>query len=202
MRMPARSVTKAKAPTFAAVLNRPMGALDHNLNRRAGEATTERRFCLAMLGASRYSEWGLQVLARRIARILLALGCRPAVAAVLGSALVACAEPKAQPSSSPPSQSASAAREQGENSEFAPLTASPRAMAEALVANDERTLSNACGEADAALLEVASQLALQQSERGAELDSDTLTYALRRAGAPYVRPRAWLFDGTSGEVET
>ena len=155
-----------------------------------------------MLGASRYSEWGLQVLARRIARILLALGCRPAVAAVLGSALVACAEPKAQPSSSPPSQSASAAREQGENSEFAPLTASPRAMAEALVANDERTLSNACGEADAALLEVASQLALQQSERGAELDSDTLTYALRRAGAPYVRPRAWLFDGTSGEVET
>src|SRR6187402_1544525 len=38
MRMPAKSVTKAKAPTFAAVLNRPMGALDHNLNRRAGKA--------------------------------------------------------------------------------------------------------------------------------------------------------------------
>src|SRR6188768_976674 len=55
MRMPARSVTKAKAPTFAAVVNRPMGALDHNLNRRAGKAQPKRVFCLALATASRYS---------------------------------------------------------------------------------------------------------------------------------------------------
>src|SRR6478736_7098038 len=42
--MPARSVMKAKAPTFAAVVNRPMGALDHNLNRRAGKAQRQHRF--------------------------------------------------------------------------------------------------------------------------------------------------------------
>src|SRR6478735_3662647 len=55
MRMPAKSVTKAKAPTFAAVLNRPMGALDHNLNRRAGKAQPKRSFYLAKAAASRYS---------------------------------------------------------------------------------------------------------------------------------------------------
>jgi Cysteine-rich secretory protein family len=66
---------------------------------------------------------------------------------------------------------------------------------------DERTLSAACGETDAALRGVAAHLAEQQTEASRELDVDAISYALRAAGAPYVWPRAWLFSGSEGEVE-
>jgi len=72
----------------------------------------------------------------------------------------------------------------------------------ALEEGDEGRLQGACGEADAALLAVATQLIERQSEGSAELDVDAISYALRAAGAPYVWPRAWLFNGSEGEVET
>ncbi|HEX2669506.1 MAG TPA: CAP domain-containing protein, partial [Polyangiaceae bacterium] len=65
----------------------------------------------------------------------------------------------------------------------------------------EAELLRACGEADAALIAVATQLADQRSEAGGELDVDTISYALRAAGVPYVWPRAWLFSGSDGEVD-
>ncbi len=62
-------------------------------------------------------------------------------------------------------------------------------------------MSDACGESDAALLSVATQLVGQRTDAGGELDVDAISYALRAAGAPYVWPRAWLFTGSEGEVE-
>lgn len=116
---------------------------------------------------------------------------------------MACAGSKpAQTSSSAPNRSASATRDQGENGEFASVTVSPRPATEALGEGDERTLADACGEADAALIAVARQLPVQQTELDAELDVDVISYALRAAGAPYVRPRAWLFRRKNSEVET
>ena len=67
---------------------------------------------------------------------------------------------------------------------------------------DERALSDACGESDAALLAVAAHLAEPQSDSDTELNVDALSYALRAAGAPYVWPRAWLFKGSEGELES
>ena len=144
----------------------------------------------------------LQVLVRRVGRILLALSGLYAGTATLSCALVACAGSKAQPSSPAPEQAASASQEPAKNSTFAPVTASPRPAPEASVDADQRTLSDACGEADAALLTVATQLAPQQAKLGGELDVNAISYALRAAGVPYVRPRAWLFNGRDGEIET
>ncbi|HEY0468321.1 MAG TPA: CAP domain-containing protein, partial [Polyangiaceae bacterium] len=53
-----------------------------------------------------------------------------------------------------------------------------------------------------ALITVAVQLAEQQTAGSGELDVDAISYALRAAGAPYVWPRAWLFNGSEGEVDT
>ncbi|HEY3255898.1 MAG TPA: CAP domain-containing protein [Polyangiaceae bacterium] len=92
--------------------------------------------------------------------------------------------------------------ESATNSAFASVTSSPQASVGPLADADERTLSNACGEADAALIMVATQLAAQRGEQSGELDVDAINYALRAAGAPYVWPRAWLFNGSEGEVET
>ena len=63
-------------------------------------------------------------------------------------------------------------------------------------------MREACGESDAALIAVAAQLADRRSESSGELDVDAISYALRAAGAPYVWPRAWLFNGTEGDVAT
>lgn len=117
-------------------------------------------------------------------------------------ALVACAG-----SSVPPPDAHQSARATPPGSEstvnigFAAMTESPRP---AVVAPDdpaERELLSACGDADAALIAVATQLADRRSEAGEELDVDTISYALRAAGAPYVWPRAWLFNGRDGEVD-
>jgi len=67
---------------------------------------------------------------------------------------------------------------------------------------DQRALSDACGEPDAALLTVATTLAEQQTGARKDLDVDAIGFALRAAGAPYVWPRAWLFEGSDGDVET
>ncbi len=46
------------------------------------------------------------------------------------------------------------------------------------------------------------RLARQQTDRTPELDVDAIGYAIRAAGAPYVWPRAWLFSGSEGEIQT
>jgi hypothetical protein len=173
-----------------------MGALDHNLNRGAGKAQPGRRFYLAMQSTSRYS---VEALARRIGAI--AVTCRHAAASALCGALVACAGSPAKPSASKPPRAGSAATEQAKNSAFASVTVSPQPVVEWLDSPDQGTLQSACGQADAALIAVATQLIEQQTELSGELNADAIGYALRAAGAPYVWPRAWLFNGSEGEVE-
>ncbi len=133
---------------------------------------------------------------------MVAASGRHSAASALCGALVACAGPPALPSANQPNPAGSAGAVHTGNSDFAPVTASPQPAVGPLDDADERTLSNACGEADAALITVATQLAEQSSEVGGELDVDVISYALRAAGAPYVWPRAWLFNGSEGEVET
>ncbi len=123
-------------------------------------------------------------------------------APALCGALVACAGSAPAPSTSKPNRVGSASAEHTPKSAFAPVTESPQHALGPLGDADERTLSSACGEADAALIAVATQLAEQQTEVSGELDVDAVSYALRAAGAPYVWPRAWLFYGSEGEVET
>ena len=104
--------------------------------------------------------------------------------------------------SSSPHSTGAASAEQGKNSAFAPVTQSPQPAIGPTGDSDERTLSDACGDADVALIAVATQLVEQQSAVSGELDVDTISYSLRAAGAPYVWPRAWLFSGSEGEIET
>jgi hypothetical protein len=96
---------------------------------------------------------------------------------------------------------AAAARLDTPNSAFAESTASPRPVTAQSPDPDARTLSAACGESDQALLTIATQLAEQRTDRATDLDADAIGYALRAAGAPYVWPRAWLFNGNAGDVE-
>ena len=124
-----------------------------------------------------------------------------AYAATLCGALAACAGPSALPSASEPQRASSAEAGLAPNGEFAALTQSPQ-PAGPLADPSQRTLSEACGDADAALLSVATQLAGQKMAVSGELDVDAISYRLRAAGAPYVWPRAWLFNGSEGEVET
>ena len=92
--------------------------------------------------------------------------------------------------------------ETARNDAFATVTQSPQPANEPRDDLQERQLSAACGEADAALLAVAAQLIERRSVGNDELEVDTLSYSLRAAGSPYVWPRAWLFNGSEGEVET
>src|SRR5687767_2980796 len=119
--MPARSVTKAKAPTFAAVVNRPMGALDHNLNRGAGKAQPPHRFSLALRDMSRYAGDALA----RFRGVLVLVTYRYAAASALCGTLVACAGSPAPPSTRQLSRAGSAAPEQATNTAFASVTWSP-----------------------------------------------------------------------------
>ena len=86
-------------------------------------------------------------------------------------------------------------------SAFADSTESPRQVSARNPDADQSTLSDVCGEPDAALLSVAAQLLAQRKDGATELDVDAISYALRAAGAPYVWPRAWLFSGSEGQVE-
>jgi uncharacterized protein YkwD len=62
-------------------------------------------------------------------------------------------------------------------------------------------LRAACGESDAALLQVAARLIEPHSEADGRLEVDALSSGLRAAGAPYVWPRAWSFSGGESELE-
>src|SRR4051812_5907825 len=214
MRKPARSVTKAKAPTFAAVVNRPMGALDHNLNRRAGKAPPQPPF--PFISPCRPRAATRVVVARsprssRLASFVRSAGALlPAVtrgyaayatATAWCGTLAGCAESAALPSTQQPSHAQAKPQERAENGDFAPVTLSPRTAAAALDDPGERQLAEACGEADGALVAVAKQLAERQSTLESELEIDAISYALRAAGSPYVWPRAWLFNGSEGEID-
>lgn len=133
---------------------------------------------------------------------LIAVTSGYAATAALCGALAACAGSSALPSASKPNRAGDADAEPGRDSPFAPLTQSPQPALGPPTDLGERTLSEACGEADSALLTVANQLAEQRTEVKSELDVDVIGHALRAAGAPYVWPRAWLFNGSEGEVET
>ena len=126
--------------------------------------------------------------------------CITAGVAVLCGALVSCGGSPAVPSATGLRAGANPA-EPEHNSTFAAVTESPQPAAAGGNDPDERSLRFACGEADAALVTVATRLAEQQTLADAELDVDGISYALRAAGAPYVWPRAWLFTGREGEVE-
>jgi Cysteine-rich secretory protein family len=122
----------------------------------------------------------------------------------LCGALAGCAGTSVAPSGPTPASQPRAGvdlDEGGRNHEFADVTESPQPLREASLDPDERALSAACGEGDAALRAVATHLAEQQTEASRELDVDAISYALRAAGAPYVWPRAWLFSGGEGEIE-
>lgn len=122
-------------------------------------------------------------------------------------ALAACAGSSVSASTSKPTRGAATSgqsqknSEFAQNSEFAAVAESPHAAVGPREDPDEQTLSDACGEADAALIAVAKRLADRRSEVSGELDVDAISYALRAAGAPYVWPRAWLFNGAEGELE-
>jgi len=134
--------------------------------------------------------------------LLTAVGCRQTATAALCGALAACTACAAQPGASKPNHTVTEATTPARPSAFASVTTSPQAALGPSSDADEETLRRACGDADAALITVASELAEQQSRVGGELDVDAISYALRAAGAPYVWPRAWLFNGSEGEVET
>ena len=134
--------------------------------------------------------------------LLHAVRCRQTAAAVLCGALSACAGSAAQPGASKPNHTVTEAATPARTSSFATVTTSPQPSLGPSSDADEETLRRACGEADVALITVATRLAEQQSAVGGELDVDAISYALRAAGAPYVWPRAWLFNGSEGEVET
>ena len=113
--------------------------------------------------------------------------------------LVGCTESAVAPVAAPAGQSAPTSHPaQGA---FAEQTESPQPEPSPSSDPDARTLSAACGQSDGALLSVAAHLAEQQTDAATELDVDAISYALRAAGAPYVWPRAWLFNGGEGEVD-
>ncbi|HEX7454239.1 MAG TPA: CAP domain-containing protein, partial [Polyangiaceae bacterium] len=114
-------------------------------------------------------------------------------------ALVGCTESAVAPVAAPAGQSAPT--NHPAQSAFAEQTESPQPELSPSSDPDARTLSAACGQSDGALLSVAAHLAEQQTEAATELDVDAISYALRAAGAPYVWPRAWLFNGAEGEVD-
>jgi len=79
-------------------------------------------------------------------------------------------------------------------SEFAELTASPQREADPPTGAEEAELRATCGVSDAALVHVATKL-IAHSAPADGIDVDALGYDLRAAGAPYVWPHAWRFDG-------
>ena len=126
---------------------------------------------------------------------------RAVTSLALCGALAACAGSIGSPAPASTPRAAADPNHGERNDAFADATESPQSVRAPSPDPDERSLSEACGESDAALLEVARHLAEQQTDSARELDVDTISYALRAAGAPYVWPRAWLFSGSEGEVD-
>ena len=126
---------------------------------------------------------------------------RACASAGLCGSLVSCAGASVVPEAPHPKKEVDSEAERGTNHEFALATESPQPTNQRSEDEDEHALSSVCGEADAALTKVATRLAEQQTDASAGLDVDAIGYALRAAGAPYVWPRAWLFNGAEGEVE-
>lgn len=83
--------------------------------------------------------------------------------------------------------------------DFAELTQSPQPNAPAPAGSDEAELRARCGEPDAALVHVAEKL-IARAPPPDGIDVDALNYELRAAGAPYVWPHAWRFDGAANQV--
>ncbi len=141
----------------------------------------------------------------RLARPVTWPFAAPAGLAACG-VLVSCAatSPSRAPAASnePRARTASAAAERRgtlePESAFAETVESPQPVVEQRA--DARALSAWCGASDAALLRVATRLAARSGGVDA-VDPDTLDYELRRAGAPYVWPRAWRFDGAEAALD-
>ena len=108
--------------------------------------------------------------------------------------------PPPQPSDRHAAKRAPEPHEKTGNSTFAQATESPQSNSEQRADSTERALGTACGLSDAALLQVARHLA-EHGEGADAVDVDALGYELRAAGAPYVWPRAWRFDGAETELE-
>ena len=126
--------------------------------------------------------------------------CRYPAALALCGTLVGCAAAPLPPE--PPARHHAPDRPAaGAGSEFAAATRSPQPLDDSKTDPDARALSAACGQSDAALVAVALQLVEQQTDATAELDVNAISYALRAAGAPYVWPRAWLYNGSEGKIE-
>jgi len=142
----------------------------------------------------------------RLAALVLAVTRRYAASAgrITAASLlcgIGCAGPGASPPAAAAAQGAAQQSESSLNSEFAGTTESPQLPSAQGTDPDTRALAAACGEVDSALMHVAARLAEQQTDATGELDTDALGFALRAAGSPYVWPRAWLFNGSEGEVE-
>jgi hypothetical protein len=114
--------------------------------------------------------------------------------------IAGCAASAAPPAAQPDAQPAPAAQQSAPQTVFASTTESPQPVPSPSADPALRELGAACGESDQALLTVAAHFTAARGERATELDVDAIGYALRAAGAPYVWPRAWLFNGTEGEV--
>lgn len=63
-----------------------------------------------------------------------------------------------------------------------------------------QSLARICGEYDAALAEVASQIARRQAHRQPAFDGLDLDLVLRSTGVPYVWPRTWSLEGGTLDV--
>ncbi|MEM1034707.1 MAG: CAP domain-containing protein [Myxococcota bacterium] len=77
---------------------------------------------------------------------------------------------------------------------WSPTTESPRPVRGPAGMRD---LYAACGAPDAALIDVATHLAVRRAKGGPPPAADLLVTQLRAAGAPYLWPRAWALKGGS-----
>lgn len=125
-----------------------------------------------------------RVASEAAAAVVLALACAP--------------RPTARATPTPAPRPAEAERDARAEA-WADATFSPRRAGEASGFAGE--LERLCGTPDAALTEVAETLAAHQLRHGVPPDGSTLVEAIRRAGAPYVWPRAWTRLGAPSARE-
>ena len=136
-------------------------------------------------------------LAGSVTRLYAALATLALCGALVGCG--AAPAPIARPIARPAAR-ASAALRAPATSAFAEATQSPQPNLEQHSDSVERALGAACGVSDAALLRVAKELS-EHAEGADAVDVDALGFELRAAGAPYVWPRAWRFDGAETQLE-
>ncbi len=125
-------------------------------------------------------------------RSALVLGLFALSAGCAGADEVAKA-PSAAPSAPAPAPT-DAATASASGPSFRDVTSSPKALTEALSA-DDRALYALCGEADEAVAETARESARQQLGGGDLFGPEELAFSLRRAGDPHVWPRGWSIAG-------